>query len=102
MTRRVVIILTLFCCLAACTKSTYKIDPESSQSLSFSYGYCEAVSNYTAQQNNGAALEFTALNGHERAYSTGAFAARQDIRLEKYKSLSAINSICKNLHMISY
>ena len=67
------------------------------RSLSFSYGYCETIQSEVSKQLGEAPITIEAIMGQERAFSAGAFAARQDIILGKYNSLTAFNSVCQAL-----
>ena len=75
------------------------LDEDASMSLSFSYGYCAAVTNEFAKEHEITPPKFKALSGHERSFSAGAFAGRQDLRMKKYDSLSALSGICRNLKL---
>ena len=67
------------------------------RSLSFAYGYCQTIQAEVAQQHGLVSQVVSSIEGQERSFSAGSFAAKQDILLDKYMSLAAFNYVCEAL-----
>lgn len=70
---------------------------EVSRGLSFSYGYCDRFRLEIKSDSGGTYESIPSVDGFERAFSAGSFAAGHDIRVQKFKSLAAIEALCESL-----